>query len=94
VVRGAYLDRDQPAERAVARAPRRVEISRTQRDLHVAAETIAVVVAAPFSIWLALQQKYPLPQWARILSGTIGVGTLAIDGGLLFQFLKKKENTS
>lgn len=62
-------------------------ISPTQRNIHVTSETVAVLVAAPFSFWLAMQKT--LPDWARTLSAVIGVGTLLVDGGLLLSYLKK-----
>jgi hypothetical protein len=65
-----------------------VLISDDQRTVHVTAEAVAVFVAAPFSIWLAFQKK--LPPWARALSGAIGIGTLIIDGGLLYKYLSER----
>lgn len=62
-------------------------ITPTQRNIHVTSESIAVLVAAPFSFWLAMQKT--LPDWARTLSAAIGVGTLLVDGGLLISYLKK-----
>lgn len=66
-----------------------IAISKRQRDVHVTFEALAVVVAAPFSIWLATQKT--LPDWARMLSGTIGVATLIVDGGLLLSYIRKQK---
>jgi hypothetical protein len=64
-----------------------VTIPDSQVAVHKTFEALAVVVAAPFSIWLATRKE--LPTWARVLSATIGVGTWIVDGGLLWQYLKK-----
>lgn len=71
---------------------RRYCISAAQRNVHVMSEAAAVLVAAPFSFWLAAQPT--LPQWARVLSATIGAGTLLVDGGLLLSYLKKESNNA
>lgn len=66
-----------------------VTIPDAQRDVHVAAETVAVVAVAPFMIWLAFQRG--LPTWARVASAVIGVGTLVVDGGLLWKYSKESK---
>ena len=63
-------------------------ISDNQRMLHVSAEAIAVLIAAPFSFWLAARPE--LPGWARALSAVIGAGTLAVDGYLVVSYLRNK----
>jgi hypothetical protein len=60
------------------------QISTGQETAHMVAETIAVVAVAPFMLWLAAQPT--LPTWARWVSGIIGVGTLAVDGTLLYRY--------
>lgn len=82
------------AERAAVRVGHtatadHVTISKAQRDVHVTFEALAVVVAAPFSFWLATRKE--LPDWARVLSGTIGAATLVVDGGLLLSYLKERK---
>lgn len=56
-------------------------IPESQRALHVRSETIAVVAIAPFMAWLATRRE--LPTWARVVSGLVAAGTLAVDGKLL-----------
>lgn len=74
---------------AVREAGEEICISKAQRNVHVAFEGLAVVVAAPFSFWLATRPE--LPPWARGLSAAIGVSTLVVDGGLLLSYLSKKD---
>jgi hypothetical protein len=66
---------------------RSVTISRGQRHVHVAAETVAVFAVVPFMGYLATRKE--LPDWARATSGAIAVGTLIIDGGLLLSYTRK-----
>lgn len=65
-----------------------VTITRTQRHVHVAAETVAVFAVVPFMGYLATRKE--LPDWARATSGAIALGTLIIDGGLLLAYTKGK----
>jgi hypothetical protein len=66
-----------------------VVISSEQRTKHVVFEAAALLVAAPFSFWLA-GQRY-LPMWARVLAGVTGVVTVYVDGSLLWSFLTEKK---
>lgn len=61
-----------------------------QRDLHVATEAIALVVVAPFMLWLSRRRE--LEPWARRTALTIGVGTLLIDGYLLSRYVARNGN--
>ena len=66
-----------------------IAISKTQRNVHVFFEAGAVLIAAPFSFYIASQKS--LPMWARYTSGAIGLATLVVDGGLLLSYARKKE---
>ena len=66
-----------------------IVISRALRQVHVTFEALAVVVAAPFMFYLATRKE--LPDWARVVSGTIGVATVIVDGGLLVSYLRKRQ---
>lgn len=61
-----------------------VYVPSAQRNVHVAAEAVAVFAVTPFMIYLSTRST--LPMWARVASGVIAAGTLAIDGGLLWRF--------
>lgn len=61
-------------------------IDEQQRQLHVVAEAIAVTCVVPFMFYIATQKA--LPAWARAVSFGIGVGTIAIDGKLLVDYLR------
>ena len=62
----------------------RVQIPEAQRRVHIATEALALIVVAPFSLWLATRKD--LPPLARVTAGAIGVGTLLVDGALLLQW--------
>lgn len=62
-------------------------ITPEQRQVHQVFEGAAVLIAAPFSLWLATRDE--LPDWARLLSAAIGVSTLIVDGGLLLQYARR-----
>lgn len=61
-------------------------ISPRQRQVHVASETVAVLVIAPFLAYLA--QRRALPTWARVGAAAVAVGTLVVDGWLLSRYLR------
>jgi hypothetical protein len=61
-------------------------ISDQQARLHVAAETLALLVAVPLSVYFAARRD--LPMWARIAAGAVAAGTLAVDGYLLRRYLR------
>jgi hypothetical protein len=65
--------------------PGDVVVSRGQRSVHVASESVAVLAVVPFMLYLATRKE--LPRWARIASGVIAAGTLVVDGGLLARYL-------
>jgi hypothetical protein len=67
-----------------------VTISRGQRHVHVAAESVAVFAVVPFMVYLATRKE--LPDWARASSAIIAGGTLLIDGGLLLSYTRKGRN--
>lgn len=60
-------------------------ISEAQRRVHIVAETAALAVVAPFTVWLATRKE--LPVGVRALSAAIGATTLVVDGLLLDRFL-------
>jgi len=61
----------------VADAPRTVCITEGQRRWHLFGETVAMLVAVPFSVYLATRKQLPL--WARGTAATIGAVTLVLD---------------
>jgi hypothetical protein len=63
-------------------------IDDSQRRLHVTSEAIAVAFVTPFMLYLAWQRA--LPAWARAVSFGIAVGTLAVDGSLLWRYATGK----
>lgn len=64
-------------------------ITTRQRNLHVAAEAVAVLAVAPFMLWLASRRA--LPPAARVASAAIGAATLIVDGGLLLSYLARRD---
>lgn len=60
-----------------------------QRDVHVVTEAAALLVVAPFMVWLATQRELPPP--ARVLAGGIAAATVIVDGGLLFRYLSSPQ---
>lgn len=65
-------------------------ISKTQRNVHVAAEALAVFVVAPLTGYIAWKNK-DLPDWSRVFLGAVAVGTIVIDGGLLISYWRAKK---
>jgi type IV secretory pathway TrbD component len=59
-------------------------IPEAQRQVHVAAETAALVLVVPFLGWIAAQRG--LAPWARWTAGAVALGTLAVDGWLLSKY--------
>lgn len=67
-----------------------VAISKTQRNVHVFFESLAVFVAAPLCITIAATNK-TMPQWQRGFLYTMAGVTLAVDGGLLLSYMRSKK---
>ncbi len=65
-------------------SPKRICISREQRDLHVASEA-AALAGVPILFWIAA--KHCLPTWAGLFAAGLGIGTLVVDGALLASYL-------
>ena len=59
-------------------------ISENQRSVHVVGEAAALVLVAPFMVWIAARRE--LPVGARLLGLGIAAGTLIVDGGLLIRW--------
>ena len=58
-----------------------VRISPQQAKLHQTTEGIALVVAAPVSLWIATRKR-KLTLVEKMVLGVLAVGTLAVDGHL------------
>jgi hypothetical protein len=61
-----------------------VTVSEKQKTVHQVSEAVAVFLVTPFMIWLATREE--LPDWARVTSGAVALGTLAVDGWLLCRY--------
>ncbi len=64
-----------------------VQISARQQRVHVVSEAAAVLLVVPFLGLVAAQKE--LPTWMRIGVGALAVTTLALDGYLLIQWMKR-----
>lgn len=63
-------------------------ISKSQRNVHVTFEAMAVFAAAPFLIYMGSKKNlYP---WERYALYTMAGVTLVVDGGLLLSYMRKK----
>lgn len=67
-----------------------VSISEDQRTVHMAFETFALIIGVPFLTYLALNKD--LPNWARVISGAMALGTVVVDGGLLLSYMNRKQS--
>lgn len=61
-----------------------IQISQEQARNHRLFEGLALLIAAPFSFWLAARPE--LPPNARALSFVIGAFTVAVDGALFLKY--------
>lgn len=57
----------------------------TQRDVHIISEAAALLVAAPFLFYVGATSKR---RGVRQFATALGVATVAIDGWLLYQYLR------
>lgn len=64
-----------------------IAISPRQRTVHVVTEAASVLLYMPFLFYLATRRS--LPSWARVTAGLMGLGVLAVDGGLILTWLKR-----
>ena len=58
-----------------------VTIDDRQVALHKTTESLALLVVAPFLVYVASRKA--LPGWARVTAGVLAAGSLVVDGGLL-----------
>ena len=63
-----------------------ITISRTQRNVHVLAETLALFVAAPLTVYIA-HTATGLASWQRDFLWALATGTVLVDGYLLHKYL-------
>lgn len=66
-------------------------IDATQKTVHVAAETFAVLVIAPFLLYAATRKRELRPIEKGLLA-TAAIGTLVVDGWLLYRFKRDLDN--
>jgi hypothetical protein len=64
-----------------------VMIPSSQRDLHIASEWIALVVAVPALAWIALNPQ--VPRTARNIAGAVALATFIVDGSLLMRWYRR-----
>lgn len=62
----------------------RVVISRHQRRVHVVGEVLAITFVVPFMGYLATRRT--LPTWVRLSAAAVGLGSLLLDGYVLWKF--------
>lgn len=60
-------------------------ISSTQRGVHVTTEAFAVLAVAPFLLYAATRKRELTPVEKGLLA-TAAIGTLLVDGWLLYRF--------
>lgn len=65
-----------------------MKIGKFQQNVHVATESVAVFVIAPFLIDMAFRHK-GLTRGQRMGLAMVAIGTVVVDGGLLFNFHRK-----
>lgn len=65
-----------------------IAISKSQRDIHVAFEALAIP-AAGLMAYMAYTNK-TLPGWQRGFLYTTAAVTIVVDGGLLISYMRKK----
>lgn len=68
-------------------------IDATQRTVHVASETFALLVVAPFLLYAASRKRELRPIEKGLLA-TAAIGTFVVDGWLLYRFKRDLENAS
>jgi hypothetical protein len=64
-------------------------IPRAQRNLHITFEALAVFVAAPALSYIAYTNRKTLPAWQQGALYSIAGLSLAVDGYLLVQYMRK-----
>lgn len=67
-------------------ADQRVIISRRQRRIHVVGEVLAITLVVPFMGYLTTRRT--LPTWVRLGTAAVGLGSLLLDGYVLWKFFK------
>lgn len=68
-------------------------ISETQRKVHMTAEALALLVAVPFTAYLALKPSDRLEPWERTGLGALALGTAVVDGALLYNYWRKRKDS-
>lgn len=72
-----------------------ITVSERQKTVHLVSESAAVLIGAPFLLWLAFKPNREIQAWEK--AGLVGfaAATLLVDGGLLLSWLAKsrKEKT-
>jgi hypothetical protein len=66
------------------------QIDQRQRDIHVTFEALAVFVAAPALTYIAYKNRSTLPVWQQAMLYSVAGASLAVDGWLLYQYLKNR----
>lgn len=65
-----------------------IAISKTQRNVHVLFEALAIP-AAGIMAYMAHTNKF-LPEWQRTFLYVVAGTTLVVDGGLLISYMREK----
>lgn len=66
------------------------QIDQTQRNIHVTFEALAVFVAAPALTYIAYKNRRTLPLWQQGMLYGVAGASLAVDGWLLYQYLRRR----
>lgn len=66
-----------------------IAISKSQRNIHVFFEALALPAAGIMG-YMAYTQKQ-LPSWQRTFLGVTAAVTIVVDGGLLYSYKTKKQ---
>lgn len=66
-----------------------IAITKTQRNIHVLFEGLAVFAVAPLTAYIAYSNPFLKP-WQRGFLYTVAAGTILVDGGLLLSYARKK----
>ena len=69
------------------------KIDTTQKTVHVASETFALLVVAPFLLYAATRKRELRPIEKGLLA-TAAIGTFLVDGWLLYRFKRDLDDTA
>jgi hypothetical protein len=70
------------------------QIDERQRNIHVTFEALAVFVAAPALTYIAYKNRNTLPLWQQGMLYGVAGASLAVDGWLLYQYLRKRNGST